>query len=141
VIEIARRGYRHTVIDAPRHSAEVIATLASSSTHVLLVFQLCVKDVRLARAMLDSLDEQAVPRGHVIGLVNRYARGSAISLDDASKVLGGGVAVRHLRNDFSAAQSACNFGKSLAEVAPRSPFRRDLQELLKALSTSQSGSR
>ena len=137
VVGVASRTYRQTVIDAPRLPAEAVAALVSASTHVLLVFQLMVKDVRLARSMLDWLDVLGIPRSHVIPVANRYGRRPPISLNDAAMVLGGGASVKSLRSDFAAASEAVNFGKTLAHSAPRSPFRKDLQELVASLSPSK----
>jgi pilus assembly protein CpaE len=136
VVNVASRTYQCTVIDAPRLPAEAVAALVAASTHVLLVFQLMVKDVRLARAMLDWLDVLGVPRGHVIPVANRYARRPPISVNDAAMVLGGGVNVRCLRNDFGAASEGANFGKTIADVSPRSAFRKDLQELIATFAQS-----
>jgi pilus assembly protein CpaE len=136
VVTVASRTYQCTVIDAPRLPAEAVAALVAASTHVLLVFQLMVKDVRLARAMLDWLDVLGVPRGHVIPVANRYARRPPISVNDAAMVLGGGVNVRCLRSDFGAAAEGANFGKTIAEVSPRSAFRKDLQELIATFAQS-----
>ena len=137
VIGVASRTYSHTVIDAPRLPAEAVAALVAGSTHVLLVFQLMVKDVRLARAMLDWLDVLGIPRSHVIPVANRYGRRPPISLNDAAMVLGGGANVKPLRSDFPAASEAANFGKTLAQSAPRSPFRKDLQELITTMTLSK----
>ena len=137
VVGVASRTYGHTVIDAPRLPAEAVAALVAGSTHVLLVFQLMVKDVRLARAMLDWLDVLGIPRSHVIPVANRYGRRPPISLNDAAMVLGGGTTVKPLRSDFPAASEAANFGKTLAQAAPRSPFRKDLQELVATLAQNK----
>ncbi len=136
LVQLASRTYRYTVVDAPRLPAEAVAALVTASTHVLLVFELMVKDVRLARAMLDWLDVLGISRGHVIPVANRYARRPPISVNDAAMVLGGGVNVKCLRSDFGAVSEAANFGKTLAQVAPRSPFRKDLLELCASLATS-----
>jgi pilus assembly protein CpaE len=137
VVSVASRTYRQTVIDAPRLPAEAVAALVAGSTHVLLVFQLMVKDVRLARAMLDWLDVLGIARSHVIPVANRYGRRPPISLSDAAMVLGGGANVKSLRSDFPAASEAANFGKTLAQAAPRSPFRKDLQELVAELTLTK----
>ena len=137
VLHVTSRTYQNTIIDAPRVPAEAVATLVQNSTHVLLVFQLLVKDVRLARAMLDWLDVLGLSRSHVIPIANRYGRRPPISLNDAAMVLGGGIKVRALRSDFAAAAEAANFGKTIAQVSPRSYFRRDLQDLLAELAPAE----
>lgn len=132
LVTMAARAYRHIVIDAPRLEPDVMAKLVMGSARVLLVFQLNVKDLRIARTMLDALDEHGVSRSHVIGLANRFAKRPAISVEDAGKVLDG-VEVKCIRNDYPSALEGLNYGKPLLQVAPRSPLRRDLQELAAAL--------
>ena len=127
VLREARHAYKHTIVDAPRVPHGIAAALAEQSTHSLLVFQLTVKNIRLARSMLHALEEHGVPRDRIIPVANRCARGTTVSKDDAAKVLG--MDVRTLRNDYAAAAECFNFGKPLAEASPRSVLRRDLQEL------------
>jgi pilus assembly protein CpaE len=131
-LALASRGYRFTVIDAPRLPGDVTATLVANSTSVILLFQLTVKDLRVARGILDALDDRGISRGQVLPVANRYARRPAISLEEAGKVLGG-AAVRYLRNDFSAALEGINYGRPLAQASPKSLLRRDLLDLLPAL--------
>ena len=40
------------------------------------------------------------------------------------------VPLHQVRNDWDAASRSINLGRPLSEVAPRSPIRRDVQELL-----------
>jgi Flp pilus assembly CpaE family ATPase len=99
-----------------------------SSARVLLVFQLNVKDLRIARSMLDALDERGVSRSNITGIANRFAKRPAISIDDAAKVLDG-IEVKVVRNDYASALEGLNYGKTLSQVAPRSPLRKDVQDL------------
>jgi pilus assembly protein CpaE len=132
VLDSTRRAYTATVIDAPRLTLDVSAALASSSAYTLLILQLTVKDLRTARAMLDALRERGVEMNSVIPVANRYVKRQLISLEEASKALGG-VEVLPIRNDYAPAIQGLNFGQVLAQCAPRSAFRKDLQELLSKL--------
>lgn len=132
VLREARHAYKHTIVDAPRVPHSVAAALAEESTHALLVFQLTVKNIRLARSMLQAMEEHGMPRDRIIPVANRCARGMSVSKDDAAKVLG--LDVRTLRNDYAAAIEGFNYGTPLAEVAPRSVLRKDLQELIARMS-------
>ena len=140
LLALATRAYRYTVLDAPRLSPEVTGTLVSSSTSVVLLFQLTVKDLRVAKGILDALDDRAISRRHVVAIANRYAKRPPISLEEASKVLGG-LPVKYLRNDYSAALEGINYGKALAQASPKSVLRRDLLELLPALVPSMARGR
>ena len=77
---------------------------------------------------------RAVDRERNFGrLRNRRRCGSKHSEDDGEIV--------PLRSDFPAAAEAANFGKTIAQVSPRSYFRRDLQDLLQTLAPSQVAAR
>lgn len=117
-----------TVIDAPRLGSEMESIVARASRVTLLVFQLCVKDIRTAKAMRQGLMESGVESDRIVSVVNRFRKGhSMVSLDDAAAVLGNRV--ERLQNDYKAASAALNFGQPLAEAAPRSYLRRDIVHL------------
>lgn len=140
--DIFRFTYAHTVVDAARVPMPVATSLASASSLVLLVFQLNIKDVAMARAMLGGLNRRGISSQAVVPLVNRYhKRRHMIGLEEAQKALGTGV--RHVSNDFRSAMRSVNYGQPLAQVAPRSPMRRDIRgmaiEFIKANSEQVRG--
>ena len=131
-VESGRRAYGVTVIDAPRVRHDIAARLASLSAFTLLVLQLTVKDLRTARAMLDALRDRGVETSNVIPIANRYVKRQVISLEEASKALGGSQ-VLPVRNDYSTAIQGLNFGQLLSECGPRSTLRRDIHDLMTKL--------
>lgn len=121
-----------TVIDAPRLGSEMDALLALSSRVTLLVFQLCVKDIRAAKAIQDSLLRAGVEPNRVLAIANRFRkRHSIVNLDDAGAVLQ--CRIERLQNDYKAASAALNFGQSLADAAPRSILRREIVRLAETI--------
>lgn len=131
----ARQAYRHVVVDAPHLPLELAGRLARASARTLLLFQLTVKDVHVARAMLNALSQLQIPSERIIPVAMRYARRQMVSLEDATKALGN-VSIVPVRNDYDSAIHAMNFGQPLAEAAPRSALRRDIQGLLQQLQTA-----
>jgi pilus assembly protein CpaE len=134
-LRLASQAYRYTIVDAPRLSPDVNAALVANSTSVILLFQLTVKDLRVARSILDALDDRAIPRSNVIPVANRFAKRPPISLEEAAKVLGC-ASIKSLRNDYAAALEGINYGKPLGLASPKSPLRRDLLDLLPAVAPS-----
>jgi pilus assembly protein CpaE len=128
-LDSSRQAYQSTIVDAPRISMRAAATLAATSSFSLLVFQLTVKDLRIARTMLDALRQNGVDTSSIIPIANRYAKRQMIGLEDASKALDGAQIVP-IRNDYTPAITGLNYGQLLSEAGPRSSFRKDLQELL-----------
>ncbi len=125
-----RRAFACTVVDAPRVPLPVAATLAAASRVTLIVMQLSVKDLQIARGLRQGLYEHGVAPERVITLVNRYRRRySEIGLDQAQRALQGNH-IELVGNDYRAVSRSINFGRPLAEVAPRSSVRKDLRKLL-----------
>jgi len=129
VLDAAMEAYENVVIDAPRVSADMATVLVSASTRSLLAMQLTVKDTRMARAMLATLAQRGIHSDAVVPLVTRYARRQhMVSLEDVSKALGG-AKIECIRNDYQGAARSTDLGKTLAAALPRSPLRKDFQEL------------
>lgn len=128
-IGVCRRSYEFTVIDAPRVPMDTAAQLAGASDVTLLVLQMTVKDLAMARNMLQTLRDRGVSDDSLTIVVNRYHRRHAmLTLEDARKTLGD-VPLTCLSNDYNNAIKGLNFGQPLAEAASRSTLRRELREL------------
>ena len=126
-----RKAFELTVIDAPRVSMDVAATLARASDPTLLVFQQDVVDVRTTSSMLAALGERGVPRDGLIAVANRFhKRGTMLGLEEMRKALGA-IEVFAVRNDYESALRSIDYGQPLAKVAARSVIRKDLGELLR----------
>ncbi|MDH3585230.1 MAG: hypothetical protein OER86_13545 [Phycisphaerae bacterium] len=133
VLATCRRAYPWVVVDAPRVPLDVGAGLARDSETTLIVCQLTVKDLRVARSMRLGLTRRGVDGDQIIYVVNRYhRRGQNVSLDDAQETLDGGP-VHLVRNDYGRVATSHNFGKLLCEDSPRGPARRDLEKLAQEL--------
>ena len=132
MLDSARKAFATTVIDAPRLPIDAAATLVSGSNTTLLIFQLTVKDLRMARTMIDVLRERGVDTASILPIANRYAKRQMVSLEDASKALGG-LQVLAIRNDYLPAIAGLNYGQLLSEAGPRSTLRKDVQELVARL--------
>jgi pilus assembly protein CpaE len=120
------------VVDAPRMHYPVAAELARASAVNLLVMQLTVKDVKSARHFLNSMRALGLPIEQFTLLINRYRRRGSLELEEARRALGG-VKIECLSNDFTSIGESINLGQPLAQVAPRSPVRKELQQLARDL--------
>jgi Flp pilus assembly CpaE family ATPase len=127
-LKACREAYRYTVLDAPRVPLDAAAALAHASAATLLVFQLTVKDVRVAREMLTHLSARGVPAERILPIANRYRKRSRmLTLDEARRALG--TPAIPVTNDFKSAINAVNFGQLLAQAARKSALREDLRKL------------
>jgi len=117
-----------SVFDAPRLGSAVESILARASRVTLIVFQLCVKDIRVARVMRNAMVESGVDAGRIVMVANRFRKRHAmVNVEDAIAVFGDRI--ERLQNDYKPACVALNFGQPLAEAAPRSALRRDIARL------------
>ena len=127
-MEACRATYRHTVIDAPRVGLDAAASLAAGSALTCIVFQLTVKDVRVARDIHAGLIERGMAESQLVPVANRYwKRGRTITVDEATKALG--AAPLLVSGDWKSAVQCLNYGKLLSEGAKRSTLRLDIQKL------------
>jgi pilus assembly protein CpaE len=136
VLYACKQAYAHTVIDAPRVSRQVAATLAGASAVVLIVFQLTVKDIHIVRSVRAALFERGIPENRVVLVANRYDKHSSVTLNEAQDALGG-QPLRLVANDYRTAVYNINFGRPLSETAPSSLLRRDIKQLVDSLRLAQ----
>ncbi len=128
-IGVCRRSYEFTVIDAPRVPMDTAAQLAGASDVTLLVLQMTVKDLAMARSMLRALRGRGVSDDSLTIVVNRYQRRRhMLTFEDARKTLGD-VPLTTLSTDYNNAIKGLNYGQPLAEAASRSVLRRELRDL------------
>jgi len=128
LLKACKKAYKYTIVDAPRLNKSLVVALADVSEFVMIVFQLTVKDVKFARALLTLL-ESHIESKRVILLANRFEkRRSLIRLKDAKRALGSDR-IYQIRSSWSTIANSITCGKLLAEAAPRSGLRRDFQKL------------
>lgn len=138
VIEACKQGYGYTLIDAPRIPMDIATSLAECSAGTLIVFQACVKDVRIAKSIITSLNNRGIPLENIYPVLNRYKkRGEMVSIEEAKNALGG-LKITCMANDYSSAVKGINFGKPLSKSAPRSALRKDLRDLVERITDKES---
>jgi len=130
VLDVCRQIYSFTIIDAPRVSPKLAASLAAASKATFAVLQMSVKDIRVARKLRDSLLENEIPSEHISLVINRYRRkGTSVNLAEVKRALNSDN-IRLVRNDFRPAARSIDLGEPLAKVAPMSSLRKDIKKLL-----------
>jgi pilus assembly protein CpaE len=128
-MQACRSVYDWVVVDAPRVSMDVAATLAEQSRMTMIVHQLSVKDIQISAAMALALAERSVDTRQLLHVANRYRKRSPmVSIEEAQQALHV-PSVEQIGNDFRSAIMSINLGKPLSESAPHSSLRRDIQHL------------
>ncbi len=93
-----------------------------------MVFQLNVKDLRVAKWFLSAMADRGAAADRLWPVANRAGQKHAMAtVADAKKLLG--MEVTEVRNDYRAAIQSVNYGMLLSEAAPRSPLTRATEEM------------
>ena len=128
-IHAGKCAYKHVVVDAPRLPMEAAAHLLAMSDCTFLVFQLTVKDVAVVRRLLATLEGRASKGNGITLLANRYRKRYAmVRIKEAQDALNG-RRILCLGNDYRNAVACINYGRMLADYAPRSALRKELKQL------------
>ncbi len=129
----ARCAFTYTVVDAPRLPVDVTVDLARASDLTVIVLELNIDDIRIAHLCVKSLLDRGVATERILAIVNRYQRrGQLVPWSEAKRALDS-VRLSRLTNDYAHVAASINYGKPLAELAPRSRVRRDIQALAKSI--------
>jgi pilus assembly protein CpaE len=122
-------GYQRIILDAPRLPTDFAAALSRIVDHVLIVFQVNVKELRATQRLLASLHQAGIDTHKVTAIANRYPyRRQPLRLGELRKALSGWT-VQPLANDYRHAQAALSDGCPLKRTAPRAPLRRAMRKL------------
>jgi pilus assembly protein CpaE len=127
-LDACRFAYANTIVDAPRVPLQVAVRLGLASAMTLIVMQLTVRDIHVARNLAADLIADGLPHDQILLLVNRHCKRSLISLEEARRALNN-LPLLCVSNDYRSAAKAMNHGKMLAVAAASSPLRRDLAKL------------
>jgi pilus assembly protein CpaE len=118
-IAIARDLSDWTLLDLARDFDEVTLRGLEVADEILLVTTLDIPSLHRSRCVLSLLERLALPLEHIRLVVNRAGRANQVGEREVFEFIGRGSDAR-LPNDFDAAQETANYGRPLAEAAPRS---------------------
>jgi pilus assembly protein CpaE len=127
-LAILRASYDFVVLDVSRSWTEPSVRALDLADQILLVTLRDVTTLSHAREHLDLLRRLGHPETKIRLIANRASRTDPVTPGDFDQFLGRGADVR-LPNDYRAALTSVTEGRSLAEVAPRSPLTRAFDEL------------
>jgi len=129
LIAACKKSYAITIFDAPRISIGAASALAGESERIFIVLQLLVPHIRFTKTLLSDLVRNGISESRITALINRYRkRGNMVDLKDAAKALEG-ISLAQLNNDYTSVIRALNYGTPLADAAPKSVIRRDINQL------------
>ncbi|MFT5289921.1 MAG: Flp pilus assembly CpaE family ATPase, partial [Planctomycetota bacterium] len=119
---------------------ELAISMADQSDYLILVMEMSVLGIRNAKALITSLLANGFTESKIRVVANRYEpRRSSISIDDATEALNG-IPVHAFPNDYRVVSRSANLGKPVADVSPRSKFRKAIISLVDAITPKTSRS-
>lgn len=135
VIEVLRSQYEYVVIDTGRVlDARSLAGLDAADT-IHLVMQLAVPYVHDAKRLKHVFDGLGYPASKLRLVVNRYERGTDVSVRDVEKALGAQVAVK-VPNDFKTVTYAINHALPIFKHKKRNPVSEAIGEIANMIAPS-----
>lgn len=123
ILSHCRQVYEHTIVDCEHaFGPRTIATL-DAADRILLLAQLQVASLTLARRALGIFSELGYADDKVQVVINREGASDVVTADEAARVLGRPIHTR-LPNDFVAASEAQAHGAPLLRHVPTSSLAR-----------------
>ena len=137
LLALMKSIFDYTVLDSGRTTDDMALSALELSDTVLITCILsvpCLTNVNRLTRVLHDLGFD--PGENVRLIVNRYLEDTSISLKEAEESVGMKVSWT-VPNDFVTTMSAINQGKSLSEVAMRSPVARSIRQIAVDLSDTE----
>lgn len=133
LLRIMRSVYSVTVVDGGPYADELALASMREADTILLVTDLALPALAGARRLLDDIAIAAPTlRERIKLVVNRLCPKSGVDVGEAERLLECPV-YGSIDDDYGTAVSAINQGKSLLEVAPRSPATKSFTRLAERL--------
>lgn len=132
LVKAMRRFFDYIIVDCGMYFDDNSFKIFSASEMIYLISIMSLPCIINVRKLQESLATSAqVTNGRLLVVANRFEKKAQISLAEANKILGMKI-VTTIPNDYPLAMSAVNSGKTIAQVARRSPVARVYQELAEA---------
>jgi pilus assembly protein CpaE len=124
--------YERVLVDMPRRADRYTGAVLERATRIVLVVQQTVSHLRDAKRMMQIFRDHRVGAEQVLAVVNRYEKGSLISMDDVQRALPN-VQVLSVPSDFKTVAESINLGVPMHEHARSSAVTKALTNLAKML--------
>lgn len=138
LLELLRRDYAFTVVDADHHFSDPTLAALDSADRILLVTQLEVSALRSAQRSLGVFARLGYPPEKIVLVVNRRSDRDRITVADAERVLGRPIEHR-LPNDYAACSDAIMHGQFVQKQAPSSPLVSAVSAMASMLTGTPNG--
>ena len=135
VIDLASNNYDFVILDLCSTLDTVTVKALDLADDIYLTMQLSLPSLHAAKRIISFLHGLGYPQEKLKLIVNRYEKGSEISLDDVEKATLCKV-FKTIQNSYVAVSASVNQGIPLLELSPRDPVARSLQDWADELAPS-----
>jgi pilus assembly protein CpaE len=132
LLGLMRSMFDFIVIDGGQHLNDACLRIFELSDTVLFLSVLSLPCLANLNRLLKSFYGLGHSPEKAVVVVNRYLKNPDVPLEDINKKIR-----RTIPNDYRTTMSAINQGKTLWEVAPRTPITRSIQELALTLARKE----
>ncbi len=128
LIRLARSQYDFVVIDVGRSLETTTLKALDQADIIFPVLQLTLPYVRDGKRLLNIFNSLGYPRNKIQMIVNRYEKGSEITIEDLEQALGVKV-TRTIPNHYAAVAASVNQGSPILKMNRNSPVSKALIEM------------
>lgn len=130
ILSLARKLYDYTILDCPAmHLDACILEALKLSDHIFVISDLSVTAIRNASRLCTHIEKLGIPRSRISVVINRYIKGSTLSVDEVEKSLNRSV-YWIFPNDFAPIVSSINRGTPLVKLNSSAVFSRNLLDFV-----------
>lgn len=133
ILVLARKLYDFTLLDCPAmHLDDTTLAALNLSERIFVITDLSVTAIRNASRLCKHIEKLGIPRSRIAVVINRYIKGSTLSVEEVEKNLNRTV-FWIFPNDFSAVVSSINRGIPLVKQNSSALFSRNMVEFIEKL--------
>jgi pilus assembly protein CpaE len=133
LVNLLRTTFDMIVMDSCKSFDDMSIRMLALSDTILVISELNILSLVNAKRLFDTFDGLGISYGKDIKVViNRYQKKTMVSPGEAEKTLGKKI-VSMIPNDYETTMSAINTGKTLSDVAWKSPVMENFRELAAVL--------
>lgn len=133
ILALARKLYDYVLIDCPSmHLDKRTLEALKLSERIYIVTDLSVTAIRNTSRLFQHIESLGIDRSRIAVVVNRYVKGSALSVDEVEKTLQRSVSWI-FPNEFAPIVSSINRGVPLVKLNPGAAFSRNVLEFVEKL--------
>jgi pilus assembly protein CpaE len=133
ILVLARKLYDYTFLDCPAmHLNDSTLASLNLSDRIFVITDLSVTAIRNASRLCKHLENLGIDKSRIEVVINRYIKGSTLSIDEVEKSLNRDV-FWVFPNDFAEIVSSINCGLPLVKKNSSAMFSRNILDFVKKL--------